>query len=141
MPSKRSPFWSPVEPISPPPKPASRSGLGWRRRVPPPGPKDLFRCPFIAIAEPCGRQLTYRGREAGREGGPGPHDVAAIRIDRRISGATDLDSLVIPWNIVGFPFDSLGFPLFSFAVLSLFNRLWRPLSENNLWSPSPPRSF
>ena len=50
--AKEHPLQSPVEPISPPPKPAAikLSGLGWRRRVPPPGPKDLFRCPFIAIA-------------------------------------------------------------------------------------------
>ena len=66
MPSERSPFGSPVEPISPPPKPASMSGLGWRRRVPPPGPKDLFRCPFIAIAALAGDALNI-----GDEGGAG----------------------------------------------------------------------
>src|SRR5580658_7969221 len=70
MPGKRSPFTSLVEPISPPPKPASRSGLWWRRRVPPPGPKDLFRCPFIAIAVLVGRRGEYRGRERAREEGP-----------------------------------------------------------------------
>lgn len=32
--------------------PAARAaGLWWRRRVPPPGPKGLFRRPFIAIAD------------------------------------------------------------------------------------------
>src|SRR5215467_6533479 len=38
-----------VDPVSPPPKPV-RAGLGWRRRVLPPGPKGLLRRPFIAIA-------------------------------------------------------------------------------------------
>src|SRR5262249_25128125 len=32
------------------PQPGTRAGLGWRRRVLPPGPKGLLRRPFIAIA-------------------------------------------------------------------------------------------
>ena len=44
------------------------SGLWWRRRVPPPGPKDLFRRPFIAIAVLAVRQSEYRGRRPPREG-------------------------------------------------------------------------
>ena len=69
MPSERSPFKSPVEPISPPPKPADLSGLGWRRRVPPPGPKDVFRCPFIAISALRRRPHIGRGLAKGRSRG------------------------------------------------------------------------
>jgi len=36
-------------------------GLGWRRRVLPPGPNSLFRRPFIAIVERI-RRFEYRGR-------------------------------------------------------------------------------
>src|SRR5208282_859524 len=73
MPSERSPFGSPVEPISPPPKPAVlKSGLGWRRRVPPPGPKDLFRCPFIAIAALADGVVHIRVTRRGGKGPPGP---------------------------------------------------------------------
>ena len=69
MPSERSPFWSPVEPISPPPKPARRvSGLGWRRRVLPPGPKDLLRCPFIAIAARADGKIHIGVRARGGKG-------------------------------------------------------------------------
>src|SRR6185437_15256610 len=38
-----------VDPSSAPPKPVL-AGLGWSRRVLPPGPKGLLRRPFIAIA-------------------------------------------------------------------------------------------
>src|SRR5690348_3902037 len=37
------------------------AGLGWRRRVLPPGPKGLLRRPFIAIAG-LRRPLEYRGQ-------------------------------------------------------------------------------
>ena len=79
MPGKRSSFWSPVEPISPPPKPACRHcGLGWRRRVLPPGPKDLFRRPFIAIAALADGKRNIGDRGPGGKGAPteghGPRD-------------------------------------------------------------------
>jgi len=48
MPGKKD-LYTPVDPISPPPKPTVSGGLGGRRRVPPPGPGGLLRCPFIAI--------------------------------------------------------------------------------------------
>src|ERR1700677_2956657 len=67
MPSERSPFESPVEPISPPPEPSENGGLGWRRRVPPPGPKDVFRCPFIAVSA-LRRHCTYMTSGRKREG-------------------------------------------------------------------------
>src|SRR5271156_3785364 len=67
MPSERSPFKSPVEPISPPPEPSENEGLGWRRRVPPPGPKDVFRCPFIAVSA-LRRRSSYKTRDRKREG-------------------------------------------------------------------------
>src|SRR5258705_9605402 len=38
-----------VDPSSAPPKPVL-AGLGWSRRVLPPGPKGLLRRPFIAIS-------------------------------------------------------------------------------------------
>ena len=68
MPGERSSFGSPVEPISPPPKPALESGLGWRRRVPPPGPKDLLRRPFIAIAALAGGKGNIGGEGRGGKG-------------------------------------------------------------------------
>src|SRR5271155_1345894 len=67
MPSERSPFKSPVEPISPPPEPSENEGLGWRRRVPPPGPKDVFRCPFIAVSA-LRRPRRYKPPDRKREG-------------------------------------------------------------------------
>src|ERR1700678_1210773 len=74
MPSKRSPFESPVEPISPPPEPSENEGLGWRRRVPPPGPKDVFRCPFIAVSA-LRRRYTYMTSGPKREGISSAHSV------------------------------------------------------------------
>src|SRR5271169_4697427 len=67
MPSERSPFESPVEPISPPPEPSENEGLGWRRRVPPPGPKEVFRCPFIGVFA-LRRLRSYKTRDRKREG-------------------------------------------------------------------------
>jgi len=55
-------FYALVDPISPPPKPGPAgqgTGLGWRRRVLPPGPMGLLRRPFIAIAE-LPRQREYK---------------------------------------------------------------------------------
>ena len=76
MPSERAPFHVPRRTyFAPAETRLPESGLGWRRRVPPPGPKDLFRCPFIAIAAPCGRLLEYRSEGATREGEPLPGDV------------------------------------------------------------------
>src|SRR4029079_14391117 len=49
-----------VDPGSAPPKPV-RAGLGWSRRVLPPGPKGLLRRPFIAIAG-LRRHPEYRRR-------------------------------------------------------------------------------
>ena len=37
-----------------PPLTCRSSGSWWRRRVPPPGPNGLLRCPFITIAERVG---------------------------------------------------------------------------------------
>src|SRR5215475_942580 len=67
-----------VDPISPPPKPVPQrigpqfgTGLGWRRRVLPPGPMGLLRRPFIAIAgllrhnEYKRRRLTKKERRVG----------------------------------------------------------------------------
>src|SRR5215831_4056249 len=42
------------------------TGLGWRRRVLPPGPKGLLRRPFIAIAG-LRRPPQYRGRRLTKE--------------------------------------------------------------------------
>ena len=49
-----------VDPSSAPPKPRPGSGLGWSRRVLPPGPKGLLRRPFIAISG-LPRHTQYRG--------------------------------------------------------------------------------
>src|SRR3974390_1626714 len=52
------------------------TGLGWRRRVLPPGPKDLLRRPFIAIAgsrrhpQYRRRRLTKKERCGRRPAGP-----------------------------------------------------------------------
>src|SRR5271155_3406378 len=81
MPSERSPFKSPVEPISPPPEPSEDEGLGWRRRVPPPGPKDVFRCPFIAVSA-LRRHYTYMTSGRKREGISSGHRNHAARPPR-----------------------------------------------------------
>jgi hypothetical protein len=49
MPSKETPFTPSSILFRPHPSLASRASLGWRRRVPPPGPMGLFRSSFIAI--------------------------------------------------------------------------------------------
>src|SRR5258705_9761726 len=49
MPSKSSPFTPSSILVRPRQNPAA-TGLGWSRRVLPPGPKGLLRRPFIAIA-------------------------------------------------------------------------------------------
>jgi hypothetical protein len=67
MPSERSPFWSPVEPISPPPKPASRQRVWVEAPGTAPGSERLIPMPIYRHSRPCGRQPTYRGWEAGRE--------------------------------------------------------------------------
>src|SRR5579871_219577 len=107
MPGKRSSFGSPVEPISPPPEPAPESGLGWRRRVPPPGPKDLFRRPFIAIAARAGGS-----RNIGRDGRGGKRRKPAT------AGPLTSRYLCIPnWGI-GFPVAAL-YALCAFVPLCL----------------------
>jgi hypothetical protein len=80
--------------------PMRPDGLWWRRRVPPPGPKGLFRCAFIAIAALRRRSeysVPYRPLEAPRRGndafGRGfPADVALLsgllagHVDGDVSG-------------------------------------------------------
>jgi len=71
--AKEHPFNPPSNLFRPRRNPRSSSGLGWRRRVPPPGPKDLFRCRFIAIAALLRQPDEYRGQNAGREGAAYPY--------------------------------------------------------------------
>src|SRR5580704_9690014 len=65
MPSKSTPFTPSSILVRPHPKPVAMrqldSGLGWRRRVLPPGPKGLLRRPFIAISG-LRRHHLYRRR-------------------------------------------------------------------------------
>src|ERR1700704_385987 len=79
MPSKNTPFTPLVDPISPPPQPSARpelemSGLGWRRRVLPPGPKGLLRRSFIAISG-LRRHPLYRPRRLTKK----EHSDASLR--------------------------------------------------------------
>src|SRR6185436_5742417 len=55
------------------PADAARLGLhGWRRRVPPPGPKGLLRRPFIAISG-LRRHNEYRGQGLTNKDRPWRH--------------------------------------------------------------------
>jgi hypothetical protein len=70
MPSERSPFGSPVEPISPPPKPACQRA--WVEAPgTAPGSERLISMPIYRRSPPCERLAEYRGSEVGREGGRG----------------------------------------------------------------------
>jgi hypothetical protein len=71
MPGKRSPFGSPVEPISPPPKPACLKRTWVEAPGTAPGSERLIPMPIYRHSRPRGRRHTYKGPEAGREGAPG----------------------------------------------------------------------
>src|ERR1700690_3975965 len=70
MPSERSPFGSPVEPISPPPKPACERA--WVEAPgTAPGSERLISMPIYRRSLPRGRHLVYRAKSAGWEGAAG----------------------------------------------------------------------
>jgi hypothetical protein len=102
MPSERSPFGSPVEPISPPPEPSENEGLGWRRRVPPPGPKDVFRCPFIAVSA-LRRQYTYMTSGRKREAISARHSVNRATSYSSPNGRSPLCNATAPSPFLGAP--------------------------------------
>src|SRR3977135_790616 len=88
MPSKNTPFTPLVDPISPPPQPSAypaleMSGLGWSRRVLPPGPKGLLRRPFIAISGLRRHPQYKRGRLRKEE--PSSRRGTAAKFQQRLS--------------------------------------------------------
>jgi hypothetical protein len=70
MPSERSPFRSPVEPISPPPKSACLKRAWVEAPGTAPGSERLITMPIYHHSRPRGQQIEYRGRDARREGAP-----------------------------------------------------------------------
>src|SRR6476646_423970 len=88
-----------VDPSSAPPKPVL-AGLGWSRRVLPPGPKGLLRRPFIAISGLRRHSQYRRGRLRKEE----PR-VRPSRAGFPAAALTTLSNLVnqrnlgpLPWN-------------------------------------------
>jgi hypothetical protein len=80
MPGKRAPFTPPsilFRPRHNPPA-INADGLWWRRRVLPPGPDGLLRCPFITIV-PEGTDLIYGLREQIGRGAVAFRDAAAAQ--------------------------------------------------------------
>jgi len=71
MPSEKSSFTPSSILFRPRPKPRvvlKKHGLGWRRRVPPPGPIGLLRSSFIAIAAASAGKMNIRAPTTFRKG-------------------------------------------------------------------------
>jgi len=71
MPSEKSSFTPSSILFRPRPRPRvvlKKHGLGWRRRVPPPGPIGLLRSSFIAIAAASAGKMNIRAPTTFRKG-------------------------------------------------------------------------
>jgi hypothetical protein len=67
MPSKRSPFGSPVEPISPPPKPALLKRAWVEAPGTAPGSERLISMSIYRRSRSCERRVEYRAKAAAWE--------------------------------------------------------------------------
>jgi hypothetical protein len=115
MPGKRSPFGSPVEPISPPPKPACLKRAWVEAPGTAPGSERLIPMPIYRHSRPRGRRHTYKGREAGREGAPGlgrdyEQAKSVIKAESKSSQAGPNWAKPGPNFCIGKSLDLLGFP-------------------------------
>jgi hypothetical protein len=85
MPSERSPFGSPVEPISPPPKPACQRA--WVEAPgTAPGSERLISMPIYRRSPPRERHSIYRAKSAEWEGAAGLNGLTKAR--RKTDGLT-----------------------------------------------------